>query len=109
VVGPGVARNLAVMRAIEQGSSIVLFNDGDDISHPQRLEVVKSIFSENPEVDVISSTFEVIDENNRQTSRNRISSPILEILESHEGNPIEMYGSRWERTRVIPMQLLQPL
>jgi glycosyltransferase involved in cell wall biosynthesis len=89
VVGPGVARNLAVMRAIEQGSSIVLFNDGDDISHPQRLEVVKSIFLENPEVDVIYSTFEVIDENNRQTPRNRISSPILEILESHEGNPIE--------------------
>jgi glycosyltransferase involved in cell wall biosynthesis len=89
VVGPGVARNLAVMRAIEQGSTIVLFNDGDDISHPQRLEVVKSIFSENPEVDVIYSTFEVIDENNRQTPRNRISSPILEILESHEGNPIE--------------------
>jgi glycosyltransferase involved in cell wall biosynthesis len=89
VVGPGVARNLAVMRAIEQGSSIVLFNDGDDVSHPQRLEVVKSIFLENPEVDVIYSTFEVIDENNRQTPRNRISSPILEILESHEGNPIE--------------------
>lgn len=89
VVGPGVARNLAVMRAIEQGSSIVLFNDGDDISHPQRLEIVKSIFFENPEVDVIYSRIEVIDENNRQTPRNRISSPILEILESHEDNPIE--------------------
>ena len=89
VVGPGVARNLAIIRAIEQGSSIVLFNDADDISHPKRLEVVKSIFLENPEVDVIYSTFEVIDENNQQIPRNRISSPILEILESHEDKPIE--------------------
>ena len=89
VVGPGVARNLAIIRAIEQGNSIILFNDADDISHPKRLEVVKSIFLENPEVDVIYSTFEVIDENNQETPRNRISSPILEILESHEDNPIE--------------------
>jgi hypothetical protein len=88
-VGPGVARNLAIIRAIERGCSIVLFNDADDVSHPKRLEVVKSIFSENPEVDVVYSTFEVIDENNRRTPRNRISSPILEILESHEENPIE--------------------
>lgn len=89
VVGPGVARNLAIIRAIQQGSSIILFNDADDISHPKRLEVVKSIFLENPEVDVIYSTFEVIDENNQETPRNRISSPILEILESHEDNPVE--------------------
>lgn len=89
IVGPGVARNLAIMRAIEKGCSFVLFNDADDISHPKRLEVVKSIFLEKPEVDVIYSTFEVIDENNHQIPRNKISSPILEILESHEVNPIE--------------------
>lgn len=89
IAGPGVARNLAIMRAIEKGCSLVLFNDADDISHPKRLEVVKSIFLEKPEVDVIYSTFEVIDENNHQIPRNKISSPILEILESHEVNPIE--------------------
>jgi glycosyltransferase involved in cell wall biosynthesis len=89
IVGPGVARNLAVIRAIERGCSILLFNDADDVSHPKRLEVVKNIFLESPEVDVVYSTFEVIDENNHKTPRNRISSPILEILESHEENPIE--------------------
>jgi hypothetical protein len=94
IVGPGVARNLAVIRAIERGCSIILFNDADDISHPKRLEVVKNIFLENPEVDVVYSTFEVIDENNHRTPRNRISSPILEILESHEDNPIEG-GNTW--------------
>lgn len=89
IVGPGVARNLAIIRAIERGCSIILFNDADDVSHPKRLEVVKDIFLEKPEVDVIYSTFEVIDENNHQIPRDRTSSPILEILESHEENPIE--------------------
>ena len=89
IVGPGVARNLAIIRVVERGCSIILFNDSDDVSHPKRLEVVKDLLLENPEVDVVYSTFEVIDENNHRTPRNRISSPILEILESHEDNPIE--------------------
>ena len=38
---------------------------------------------------MVYSTFEVIDENNRLTPREKISSPILEILESHMQNPIE--------------------
>jgi glycosyltransferase involved in cell wall biosynthesis len=81
-VGPGVSRNIGILKALERGHSIILFNDSDDISHPNRLEVVKSIFLENPETGVVYSTFEVIDENNRLTSNGKISSPILEILES---------------------------
>src|ERR687891_2446045 len=88
-VGAGVSRNLGVLKALERGNSIILFNDSDDISHPNRLEVVKKIFLENPKVDVVYSTFEVIDENNRLTSIKKISSPILEILESHMQNPLE--------------------
>jgi glycosyltransferase involved in cell wall biosynthesis len=88
-VGPGVSRNLGVLKALERGQSIILFNDSDDISHPKRLEVVKGIFFENPQIDVVYSTFEVIDENNRLTPMEKISTPILEILESHRQNPIE--------------------
>jgi glycosyltransferase involved in cell wall biosynthesis len=88
-VGPGVSRNLGVLRALERGHTIILFNDSDDISHPKRLEVVKKTFLENPQVDVVYSTFEVIDENNRLTPSEKISSPILEILESHVQNPLE--------------------
>jgi len=88
-VGPGVSRNLGVLKALERGHTIILFNDSDDISHPKRLEVVKKIFLENPKVDVVYSTFEVIDENNRLTPIEKISSPILEILESHVQNPLE--------------------
>jgi glycosyltransferase involved in cell wall biosynthesis len=88
-VGPGVSRNLGVLKALERGHSIILFNDSDDISHPKRLEVVKKIFLENPQVDVVYSTFEVIDENNILTPVDKISSPILEILESHIQTPLE--------------------
>ena len=88
-VGQGVCRNLGVIKALERGHSIILFNDSDDISHPRRLEVVKKIFLENPQVDVVYSTFEVIDENNRLTPVEKISSPILEILESHVQSPLE--------------------
>jgi glycosyltransferase involved in cell wall biosynthesis len=88
-VGPGVSRNLGVLKALERGNTIILFNDSDDISHPKRLEVVKKTFLENPLVDLVYSTFEVIDENNRSTPIEKISLPILEILESHVQNPLE--------------------
>ena len=88
-VGPGVSRNLGVLKALERGHTIILFNDSDDISHPKRLEVVKKTFLENPQVDVVYSTFAVIDENNRLTPIEKISSPILEILESHVQSPLE--------------------
>ena len=88
-VGPGVSRNLGVLKAIERGHDIILFNDSDDVSHPRRLEVVKKIFFENPQVDIVYSTFEVIDENNRLIPVEKISSPILEILESHLQSPLE--------------------
>src|SRR5919199_1604212 len=88
-VGPGVSRNLGVLKALERGHNMILFNDSDDISHPRRLEVVKKMFLENPKVDLVYSTFEVIDESNRLTPVEKISSPILEILESHAQSPLE--------------------
>jgi glycosyltransferase involved in cell wall biosynthesis len=87
-LGPGVSRNVGVLKALERGCSIILFNDSDDISHPKRLEVVKAIFSENPQIGLVYSTFEVIDESNKPIPIERVSSPILEILESH-ANPLE--------------------
>jgi glycosyltransferase involved in cell wall biosynthesis len=88
-VGPGVSRNLGVLKALARGHNIILFNDSDDISHPRRVEVVKKTFLENPQVDIVYSTFEAIDENNRLMPTEKISSPILEILESHGQNPLE--------------------
>ena len=88
-VGPGISRNLGVLKALERGHNMILFNDSDDISHPRRLEVIKKIFFDNPQIDIVYSTFEVIDENNKITPIQKISSPILEILESHVQSPLE--------------------
>jgi len=88
-VGAGISRNVGVLKALERGHSIILFNDSDDISHPKRLEVVKKILLENPSIDVVYSTFEVIDENNKTIPVENISLPILEILESHLQAPLE--------------------
>jgi hypothetical protein len=46
-VGPGVSRNLGILKAMERGCYIILFNDSNDISHPRRIEVTKNMFSEN--------------------------------------------------------------
>ncbi len=91
-VGPGVCRNLGVLRALERGISAILFNDSDDISHPKRLETTKRMFLANPQIGLIYSSFEVIDENNRLVPIEKISSPILEILETHDQNPPEGDG-----------------
>jgi hypothetical protein len=86
-VSPGVCRNLGILKDIEKKISIILFNDSDDISHPKRLETTKKTFLTNPEIDLIYSTFKVIDENNRLVAIEKIPSATLEILESHRQIP----------------------
>jgi glycosyltransferase involved in cell wall biosynthesis len=85
--GPGSARNLGVQRAHEAGYPYVLFLDADDLAHPKRVEVTRRLFQENPEVGVIYSTFEVIDELGKPVPRERLTPSILEILEVHETDP----------------------
>src|SRR5271169_658231 len=60
--GPGVCRNLGTAWAIETGADIILFHDADDVSHPLRLEETRKIFADRPEVDIVYSSFQVIDE-----------------------------------------------
>lgn len=88
-MGPGICRNIGVLWALENNCAITLFNDSDDISHPARLEVVKNIFKNDTKVGLIYSTFNVIDENNNLTSLEKISPPIMEILEAHKHAPLE--------------------
>ena len=40
-VGPGVSRNLGVLKALERGHSIILFNDSDDISSSKKTRSCK--------------------------------------------------------------------
>ena len=85
--GPGHARNVAIRKAYQLGCPFVLYLDQDDICHPQRLEVTRRIFYDKPDINVVYSTFQVIDENDHLIPKDKIIPSIREILDQHEKNP----------------------
>lgn len=85
--GPGNARNIAIRKAFQLGCPFVLYLDQDDICHPNRLEVTRKIFNVKPDINVVYSTFQVIDENDHLISQNEIVPSIREILDQHKKNP----------------------
>lgn len=87
--GAGACRNVGVRWADKRGSRLILFNDADDISHPRRLEAVKTIMREQPGVGFVYSPIEVIDECGLELPRERLIPALQEILESHERSPVE--------------------
>ncbi len=86
--GAGACRNQGVLWAEERGSPLVLFHDADDISHPRRLEVVRSMMR-HAAVDFIYSPILVIDEYGADLPRERLVPALREILEAHECPPLE--------------------
>lgn len=86
--GPGVSRNIGIEWAYKNDSPIILFNDADDISNPKRLETVRQIFANDPSIGVVYSTFNVIDENGKSVSKEKLAGSIAEILETHT-NPLQ--------------------
>ena len=87
--GAGACRNIGVCWAEKRGSPLVLFNDADDISHPRRLEAVKTIMRERPGVGFVYSPIDAIDERGLELPRDRLIPAMQEILESHERSPVE--------------------
>ena len=86
--GTGAARNKGVAYAHEIGAPFILYNDADDISDPRRLELVRKAF-EDETVNVVYTSFEVIDENGNVTPREYLSPTIAEIIEGNEIDPVE--------------------
>lgn len=87
--GPGAARNAGVKYAYESGSPFVLFLDSDDMCHERRLEVVRDKFVKNPKVNVVYSTFIVIDEEDNVVPTDEISPSIQEMLDGHTHDVVE--------------------
>jgi glycosyltransferase involved in cell wall biosynthesis len=87
--GAGPCRNIGVSWASERGSPLVLFNDADDVSHPRRLEVVKALLGRRPAAGFVYSPVVVIDERGVALPRERLIPALQEILESHDGVPVE--------------------
>ena len=85
--GPGVARNRGIDLAAARGYPFVLFNDADDLSHPNRLQQVRRTFAARPEVDIIYSPFRVIDEQGRQVADTDIPPAIKSIRDGAMTDP----------------------
>jgi glycosyltransferase involved in cell wall biosynthesis len=95
-VGQGACRNAGANWAQRIGSAFVLFNDADDVSHPQRLARVRAEFDADPDAGLVYSTFEVIDENGQRVERHRLGEPIRQILDAQAANAPRGYHA-WKR------------
>lgn len=87
--GPGASRNTGIAYANEICSPFILYNDADDTSHPDRLKCVRSVFGNELDVDVVYSTFNMIDENGNKVPCSELTGSIAEILEGHRKAPLE--------------------
>ena len=87
--GTGAARNKGVLYAKEIGAPFILFNDSDDISDPRRLELVRKAFESDEAVNVVYTSFDVIDENDNLTPRDKIALPVREIIDGHKTDVVE--------------------
>ena len=61
--GAGATRNKGVEYAHKIGCPFIIFNDSDDLSDPRRLELVRKVFESDNSVNVVYTSFDVIDEN----------------------------------------------
>ena len=87
--GAGTARNKGVQYANEIGAPFILFNDTDDISDPKRLELVRKAFEKDNTVNVVYTSFDVIDENNNIVPHDRINMSVREIIDGHKVDIVE--------------------
>lgn len=67
----------------------MLFNDADDLSDPRRLELVRNAFEKDDTVNVVYTSFDVIDENGNLVPHDRISLSVREIIDGHQQEIVE--------------------
>lgn len=86
--GAGATRNKGIRYANEIGAPFILFNDSDDISDPKRLALVREAFSDDT-VNVVYTSFDVIDENDCIVPLDHINKSVGEIIEGHSFDVVE--------------------
>jgi hypothetical protein len=63
--------------------------DADDRTHPRRVERVRRTLQDHPDIDVVYSTFSVIDEDGTLVPRDRLIEGIRIILQDMDSRPLE--------------------
>ena len=87
-MGAGLTRNAGIQYAQQIGAPFILFNDSDDVSDPRRLELVRKAF-EDPTVNVVYTSFVVVDQNGVPTPKERITKSVQEIIDGHKVDIVE--------------------
>ena len=87
--GTGAARNKGVLFAKEIGAPFILFNDSDDVSDPRRLELTRKAFDADASVNVVYSSFDVIDQNGQLVPLDQINKSVKEIIDGHKADIVE--------------------
>jgi hypothetical protein len=87
-VGPGACRNAGIQHAAALGAPFILFNDADDVSHPRRLDVTRSVFADEPQTDFVYSTFIAVDEDDKTVPVRSQTPSVSELLEVHRTAPV---------------------
>ena len=87
--GAGHARNIGIQYAEDIGAPLILFNDSDDLSDPRRLELVRKAFDSDDTVNVVYTSFDVIDENGELVSKEHINPTVEEIIDGHKKDVVE--------------------
>ncbi len=87
--GPGYARNLGIKYVYSLNIPFILFNDADDISDLNRLKLTREKFNFDRNINVVYSSFKVIDEKDNIVPYNKICDSIKEILDGHKTDIVE--------------------
>lgn len=87
--GHGHARNIGIQVAADLGCPFILYNDADDISHPDRLRVVRGLMDEEPApTGLVYSTFVAIDEDNQEIPLDQLVATNQDSLAVQRSDPI---------------------
>ncbi|MBE6818695.1 MAG: glycosyltransferase family 2 protein [Ruminococcaceae bacterium] len=87
--GAGTARNKGIRLANELGAPFILYNDSDDLSDPERLRLVREAFEADETVNVVYTSFDVIDENGDDVPLDKLNPTVREIIEGHQVDVVE--------------------
>ena len=87
--GAGLTRNKGIALANELGAPFILFNDSDDISDPKRLELVRKAFEADDSVNVVYTSFDIIDENGNIVPLDKVNMAVREIIIGHTKDVVE--------------------
>lgn len=87
-------QNFGLVRTLNKAISLVTGDyiarmDGDDISHPKRIDFLYNYLQEYPNVKLVGSQIRIIDENNNVTSQPNLPNSQKKIIKSAEfGSPL---------------------